>query len=256
MQESKPQPDIDAGLLADLSALADGSLDPERAESVRELIVNSPELRERFEREERAVSILHELRDDRAPHSLRLAIDAQRRSAPRRRGRLLYGGALAVTVSAVVAFLVLLLPVGSPGAPSVSQAAALALRGATLPAPSVHSAVKLNQDVQDVYFPNWQGSFGWKAAGKRVDHIGGHVAVTVYYKRWGHTIAYTILDAPPLRWNNSPIVNLDGIRLQSFVGHGRLVVTWRRGGQTCILSGTRLTVGELAQLASWKAPGL
>jgi hypothetical protein len=254
MREARNEPEADARLMRDISALADGSLDPKRAERVSELIASSSALRERYEGEQRALAMLRELREDRAPHSLRLAIDARR--APRRRARLLSAGALVATVAAAVVLLVLLLPGGSPGAPSISQAAALALRGATLPAPSVHSAVKLNQDVQELYFPNWKGSFGWEAAGKRVDRIGGHVAVTVYYKRWGKTIAYTILDAPPLRWTNHPMLQLNGIRLQGFADHGRLVVTWRRGGHTCILSGAGATVAELAKLAGWEAPGL
>lgn len=252
MQEAKDEPD--AKLMADLAALADGSLDPKRAETVSELIASSPELRERYEREQRAVAILHQLRDDRAPHSLRVAVDARR--APRRRARVLPVGALAAAVAAAVALLVLLLPGGSPGAPSVSQAAGLALRGATLPAPLVRSEVKLNEDVQDVYFPNWGRPFGWEAAGKRVDHIGGHEAVTVYYTRRGRTIAYTILDAPPLRWSHPPILDRHGIEYQIFVDHGRLVITWRRGGNTCVLSGSRVGVAELAKLAGWEAPGL
>jgi hypothetical protein len=259
MQEANAQPEPDARLLADISALADGSLDPQRAKIVSELIANSPELRERYEREQRAVSLLHELRDDRAPHALRLALDANRRAARPRRGRLLYGGALAVTVSAVVLALVLLLPGGSPGAPSVSQAAALALRGPAIAAPvPVHTnPAKLSQDVQEVYFPNWEW-MKWEASGRRVDTLAGRPAVTVYYTntRTSREIAYTIVGAPPLRWPGSRTLNLSGIQLQSFVLNGRLVVTWRRAGHTCVLSGSGMTVAELAKLAGWKAPGL
>jgi hypothetical protein len=259
MQESNAQPEPDARLLADLSALADGSLDPQRAGVVSELIANSPELRERYEREQRAVSMLRELRDDRAPHALRLAIDAHRRPATRRRGRLLGAGALAATVSAVVVALVLLLPSGSPGAPSVSQAAGLALRGPTVapPAPVHTNPAKLNQDVQEVYFPNWEW-MKWEASGRRVDTLAGRPAVTVYYTntRNAQQIAYTIVGAPPLRWPNSHTLNLSGIRLQTFVLNGRLVVTWRRARHTCVLSGSGVTVAQLAKLAGWEAPGL
>lgn len=257
MQDPKAQSDADARLLADLSALADGSLEPRRAEIVSELIAGSPELRERYEREQRAVAMLHELRGDHAPHSLRLAIDARRHQAPRRRGRLLYAGALAVTVSAVVAVLVLLLPGGSPGAPSVSQAASLASRGSTLSAPPLdpRQPAKLEQDVQEVYFPNW-GWGGWHASGRRVDQFAGRLAVTVYYTKGARQIAYTILEAPPLGWPGARMTQLDGIHLQSFVLNGRLVVTWRRAGHTCILSGSAVTVPELAKLAGWDAPGL
>jgi hypothetical protein len=259
MQEPEAQPDPDAKLLAELSALADGSLDPKRAEIVSGLIACSPELRARYEREQRAVGVLHELRGDRAPHSLRLAIDARRRPATRRRGRLLYVGALAATVSAAVALLVLLLPGGSPGAPSVSQAAALAMRGPAVapPVPDGANPAKLNRDVQEVYFPNWHG-FRWEASGSRVDKIAGRLAVTVFYtnKQDSRQIAYTILAAPPLRWPGSRMLNLNGIELQSFVWNGRLVVTWRRAGHTCVLSGSGVSVAQLAKLAGWEAPGL
>jgi hypothetical protein len=259
MQEPNAHPDLDARLLADLSALADGSLDPQRAEIVTEQIANSPELRERFEREQRAVSILHEVRDDRAPHSLRLAIDAHRRPQTTRRGRLFGASALAVTVSVVVAALVLLLPGGSPGGPSVSQAAALALRGSAVapPAPVHTNPAKLAQDVQEVYFPNWEW-MKWEASGRRIDTLAGRPAVTVYYTntQTSRQIAYTIVGSPPLRRPGSRTLNLNGIQLQSFVLNGRLVVTWRRAGHTCVLSGSGMTVAQLARLAGWQAPGL
>ena len=255
MQEPTADPDADARLMADLSALADGTLDPKRAETVSELIAGSPELRERYEREQRAVTILHELREDRAPHSLRLAIDARR--TPRRRARLLPVGALAATVAAAVALLVLLLPGGSPGAPSVSQAAALALRGANLSAPLLNPRhpARLQQDVEDVYFPNWIW-VNWRPSGRRVDEFAGRVAVTVYYTNGSRQIAYTILEAPPLRQPGSRMTRLDGIQLQSFVRDDRLVVTWQRAGHTCILSGSGVTVAQLAKLAAWDAGGL
>lgn len=253
MQEAKDEPD--AKLMADLSALADGSLDPKRAETVSELIASSPALRERYEREQRAVAILHELRDDRAPHSLRVAVDAGR--APRRRTRLFPVGALAATVAAAVVLLVLLLPGGSPGAPSVSEAAALALKGPALPAPARGPGMKLNEDVQEIYFPNWEW-FHWRASGARTDKLDGKLAVTVYYTNTkdSRQIAYTIVAAPPLRRPGSQMMQLGGIRLQTFVKNGRLVVTWERAGHTCVLSGPGVTVEQLAKLAGWKAPGI
>jgi hypothetical protein len=271
--EAEPDPRI----LAELSALADGSLAPERADEVLERIEASPGLAERYERERRAVGALRELRSDRAPASLRFAIEEHRLRAPARRervryggilglatagraGRILYGGTLAAATAVAVALLILLLPGGSPGAPSVSQAAALALTGPTGKAPAVdprrHSLLRL--DVQETYFPHWSGWFGWQAVGQRVDRLDGKLAVTVYYrfKRDGREIAYTILASPPLRRPDARAAQVDGISLQSFTMHGRLVVTWRRAGHTCILSGARTSTAELAKLAGWKADGL
>jgi hypothetical protein len=258
MDEPRETAEPNARTLAEISALADGTLDPARADAVHHLIASSPELARRYERERSAVEALHSLRSDRAPASLRIAVDAQPRPAPRRRGRVLYGGALGAAVAAGLVALLLLLPGGSPGAPSVSQAATVALRGPVLAAPApdpMHPDSKLGREVQEVYFPNWAG-FGWRAVGQRVDRVGGRTAVTVYYGRWGRRIAYTILASPALRRPGTNTRWLDGTELQSFLVHGRLVVTWQRAGHTCILSGAGVSSAELSRLAAWKAPGL
>jgi hypothetical protein len=154
---------------------------------------------------------------------------------------------------------VLLLPGGAPGAPSVSQAAALASRGATDLAPlpdASNPAVKLAQSIEEVYFPNWSGRFGWKATGRRIDMIDGRRAVTVYYDWRGNRIAYTIVAAPALAQPRSQASTVNGTVLRTFTLDGRLVVTWRRAGHTCVLSGAGVQAGTLHKLAAWKAPGL
>lgn len=246
----------DTRTLADVSALADGTLDPARAASVQHLIDGSPALRRRYERERRVVTATQALRQDRAPARLRMSLAAHRRPAPRRRPRLVYAGGLALVAAAAVAAFILL-PGGAPGAPSVSQAAALALRGPAMKAPApdpTRPEVKLRQDVEDVYFPNWGRSFGWRAVGQRVDRLGQQRAVTVYYQRGAQRIAYTILAAPALKWPGKDTRRLNGVAIQSFTSRGRLIVTWRHTGHTCILSGARVSVAELAKLAAWKIP--
>src|SRR5207237_9377058 len=128
-------------LLADLSALADGTSDAARESTVREQMAASPRLRGRYERERRAVAALYATRADRAPARVRARIEAQRRGAERAdggwlvpRSRFAYGGFAAVVAAAVA--VALLLPGGTPGGPSVSEAAALALRGSAQPAPA------------------------------------------------------------------------------------------------------------------------
>jgi hypothetical protein len=255
MSERKSEAEPEAKVLAELSALADGTLDPKRADIVREQIATTPELRERYDRELRAVNALHELRADRAPAALRIAVDTRRHRAPKRRERLVYAGALSATVAAVVVALVLLLPGGSPGSPSVSQAAALATRGAALPAPAEHGGT-LRRDVQETYFPNWRPSFGLWASGQRTDRLNGRLAVTVYYTDHSkREIAYTILAMPPLDWPTARTSQVDGLALQSFVQDGRTIVTWRRGDHTCVLSASGVSATRLAQLASWRVPG-
>jgi hypothetical protein len=246
--------------LAELSALADGTLDPARRTEVEARIAASPELSVLYERERRVVEMLHETRTAvRAPASLRARIEAQRPSrrtfARRRFG---YAGALAGAVAAVALALVLILPAGTPGAPSVSQAAGLAILGPSgaAPAPDPRVPAKLGTQVEDVYFPNWARQFGWRAVGQRTDHIGGRLAVTVFYEWRGKRLAYTIVGAPALAIPAGPVSRRKGTELRTLMVHGRLVVTWRRAGHTCVLSGSGVPVAALQGLAAWKTAGL
>jgi anti-sigma factor RsiW len=152
-----PQPT--AAELADLSALADGTLDPGLRAQVEATIAASPELSALYERERRVVEALHQARaTERAPEQLKARIEAARpaRTVVARR-RLAYVGGLAGALAAVALALVLALPGGAPGAPSVSDAAGLAARGPTQapPAPDpVSPEAMLHQNVGEVYFPN------------------------------------------------------------------------------------------------------
>jgi Anti-sigma-K factor rskA len=69
--------------IAELAALADGSLDPERGAALREQVAASPELADRLAEQERAVSLARSAAAEvEAPAALRARIEAQRR--PRR----------------------------------------------------------------------------------------------------------------------------------------------------------------------------
>jgi len=246
--------------LAELSALADGTLDPERRPHVEAAIAASPELRALYEREQRVVAILHRAAaTDRAPTTLRARIEAARPSSRQlARRRTAYGGALAGVLAAGALALALVLPAGTPGAPSVSQAAALAARGPSLPAPGPDPRVpqvKLGQAVDEVYFPNFALSLGWSAVGQRSDRLGGRAARTVYYQYGGQRVAYTIVGLPALAQPSARVANVDGIELRALMVGGRTVVTWRRAGHTCVLSGKGVTASQLEELASWKASG-
>jgi hypothetical protein len=260
MASAEHKSEIDPKQLADLSALADGSLDPARVAEVRERIATSPELTALFERERRVVAILHEARaTERAPARLRAAIEAQR--PPKRaqaQRRIVFGGSLAGAMAAIALALVLILPAGTPGAPSVSEAAALAARGVAAAAPSSDPSspgTKLAASLGDVYFPDWTHSFGWKAVGQRSDRLNGRLALTVYYSSRGHRIAYTIVDAPALARPNASSKHVSGTEYQTLNLGGRLVVTWRRDDHTCVLSaGSGVPASTLRQLAAWSAP--
>jgi hypothetical protein len=112
----------------------------------------------------------------------------------------------------------------------------------------------LRQSVGEVYFPNWDRSLGWHAVGARTDQLGGHQAVTVYYQWRDKQIAYTIVSAPALAQPAAHRTWLHGTELRTQTQNGRLVVSWYRGGDTCVLSGRGVTAGELQKLAAWRAP--
>src|SRR5262245_20059850 len=87
--------------IAELAALADGSLDPERSAVLREQVADSPELADRLAEQERAVSLSRSAAAEvEAPPALRARIEAQRR--PRRarapRGFILAGAAVAAVL--------------------------------------------------------------------------------------------------------------------------------------------------------------
>jgi anti-sigma factor RsiW len=248
-----------ASELADLSALADGTLDPSRRAEVEAHVSASPELSALYERERRVVAALHQARStDRAPAALRARIEAsrpQRRTVARR--RIAYTGGLAAALAAVALAVVLALPGGTPGAPSVSDAAALAARGPAHDAPApdpAHPGTQLRQNVGDVYFPNWTHSFGWRAVGARTDELGGRKAVTVYYQWKNQRVAYTIVAPPALAQPAAHRTWHNGTELRTLTHNGRRIVTWRESGDTCILSGTGITAAELQKLAAWSVP--
>lgn len=240
--------------LAELAMLADESLPPERREDVQARIAAAAGGPELLAGERRAVEALRAVAHVRAPESLRAFLAAQELSsgrAPRPRRAVLTGG-LAAALAVLVLALILALPGGTPGSPSVSQAASLAARGPSAPAPPArHGHVGLlSRDVDEIYFPNWAG-IGWRASGERVDRLDGHLLDTIYYRGYGRRVAYTIVGGAALREPAHAALTLrHGTALRS-LGHGKnAIVTWRRAGHTCILSGARVPDRVLLRLAA------
>lgn len=252
---------LNAAELAELSALADGTLDPARREAVQARIDASPELRTRFEREQRVVGVLHQARArDRAPDQLRARIEQSRRQSAGRRlpalpqWRIGFAATSAVALAAVIAVVALVIPAGTPGAPSVSQAAALSLRPATAPGPrpDPDDPQGLNTNVQGLYFPNWPSP--WRATGERSDRIDGRQVTTVYYASKYGSAVYSIVASPVLRQAGGQAVKQGGLEIRTLRIDGRTVVTWREWGHTCVLSSRTVPTGELQELAALPAP--
>ncbi len=145
--------------------------------------------------------------------------------------------------------------IGGTGAPTVASAAGL---GARTPvsvagaAPNDHGVVP-GVKAAGISFPDWGPSFGFEAVGVRRDHLGDRLATTVFYARGDQQIAYTIMSGPAVPAGAALRESVwNGVRIGSFLTHGRVVVTWLRDGHTCVLSGVGAPSALLARLAAWK----
>jgi len=250
------RPEMGRRDLADLAMLADGSLPPARRAEVEARIVALPGGRELLENERTAVEALRGAEHARAPASLRERIAAEQARAGRapQRRREVLGGGLAGALAVLVLVLVLVLPGGSPGSPSISQAASLALRGPSAPAPPPARGTPrdlLARDVDEVYFPNWSG-IGYKATGERIDRLDGHLLDTIYYiGSGGARIAYTIVGGSALAEpTGATLSQSNHVELRAHALGHRQLVTWRRAGHTCILTGAHVSDQALLHLAS------
>ncbi len=164
------------------------------------------------------------------------------------------------TALASVAAAVALALVGTSGAgPTLSEATALTLRGPSMSAPAENSASRtsLTAAVDGVAFPYWEHRFGWRASGQRIDSLDGRTIRTVFYTNSaGLRIGYAIVAGRPapdiasgaVRWR-------DGTRYQLTSEHGAPVVTWKRDGHLCIVSGRGVNAKTLLALASWNEHG-
>jgi hypothetical protein len=192
-----------------------------------------------------------------APPALRARLAEGERARPQRarawsgRPRLVIG-TLAATGLAVVLAAVLVFAGGAAG-PSVDDAAALALARPNAAAPAVAGGA-LDARVDDVTFPNYAYQWpAWKAAGARHDTIGGRPATTVTYRGPKGDVGYTIVAGKALpEPHGARIVNSAGVTLSIYRKDGATVVTWRRGGHTCVLAGRGQGVErQLVKFATW-----
>jgi hypothetical protein len=189
----------------------------------------------------------------RAPLALRERIEADRARARPARRRWALGGSFAAVAAAAV--LAVVLVGGGGGGPSVTQAAELARLGPAAPAPAVSSAHpgQLARSVGGVVYPSWQDEFPWHASGAREDKLEGRRAVTVFYENPAHArIGYTIVDGEALDEPSGPGLRQGDEHYVVLKRGARTIVTWRRGGHTCVLSGpASVPRAKLLALASW-----
>jgi hypothetical protein len=257
-----PEREPSGRLMRELSALADGSLAPERAEALEARVEEEPALAAMLAEQRRAVDAVRAVAPA-APAHLRARIDAMHARtdavpAPTSRRRWWIpasGGALA---AAAVAALIVLLTGGNPSSPSVGDAAALTVKPATAPAPARdESRPLLEVSVGGIAFPDWAKAFGWRAVGRRDDKLDGRDTVTIFYAKGSKRIGYTIVDGNSLAWpKNAAKTIRKGTDVRSFGSGGRVVVTWRRDGHSCVMSGgPGVSRAELVALAAWRDGG-
>jgi anti-sigma-K factor RskA len=100
-----PRDEADGREIAELAALADGSLPADRRGELEERVAGSEELAGRLAEQQRAVALSQSAAAEvKAPEALRARIEAQRHARPaRRRRRVLVGGLAAAAVAGAVA---------------------------------------------------------------------------------------------------------------------------------------------------------
>lgn len=244
--------------LAELAALADGTLAEERRAALAQRVEASPELAERLAEQERALELIHgAVGEVQAPASLREALAAPARPrARRRRFRLAAAFATAAVVLGVVALA--LLSSSTPVSPTVVQAAELGAKPATGGAPPAQPGTPelLAAEQDGVAFPNWRSKFGWVTTGQRHDRLHGRDTTTVFYEKHGLRLAYTIVSGERLTWpEGARVVVQRRVAVRVLQRGGRVIATWLRRGRTCVLSGVGPRESLLVKLASWRGAG-
>jgi hypothetical protein len=203
--------------------------------------------------------------DVRAPERLHREVQAlvdeavARRSAPSARllggraARLRLGGALAVAAVVAVALALALGTSGSGGALTLRETSPLTLRTATIAAPaqSASHPAHLDASVGGVWFPYWEGRFGWRSSGARVDRVGGREVTTVFYTdRTGQRIGYAIAAGPAPSVSGGVLDWRAGTPYRLMDENGAHVVAWTRDGHLCVVSGRGVSSATLLTLAS------
>src|SRR5580765_1052492 len=130
--------------LAELAALADGTLAADRRAEVEAWVAATPALQELLERQRQSLALTKAL-SDKPSASLRAAVDERART-PRARKRSLGPRLAAVGVAVAAVAVAAVVLTGGPGAPSVAQAAELARKAPTEPAPASAGGSKLVAD--------------------------------------------------------------------------------------------------------------
>jgi anti-sigma factor RsiW len=245
---------------AELTQLADGSLDPARQDELRAQIRKTPALARALAEQEHAVKLLRSTSEITAPEALRARLDAlvaepsQSAERKRRWPRLRLSFALPAMAAVAAAVVVAVLIIGGNGTagPTLPQTARAALSASTLPPPadSATNPAQLDVSVGGIPFPDWSRNIGWRTLGQRNDTLGGRRVVTVFYAgHKGTRIGYAIVSGPPINVSGDTTLHEGGNTYTLFnLGNAR-GITWRRDGHTCVIAGRGVSDAKLLALA-------
>ena len=182
---------------------------------------------------------------ERAPIQLRLHIDEmsrQRSARPVRRIVLIPAVGM---LAAIVLTLLLVLPGGTPGGPTVAQAAALSAQpikwSPPAPGTSGRSLAKAYARFADVRFPRGLEGGGWMVETWRISSLDGRRILTIYYSRGSQIVSYSIAAAPKLAGQKAGF--------STFTVTGHAVVSWQESNHSCLLSSAKSSRSALLALA-------
>jgi hypothetical protein len=183
-----------------------------------------------------------------APESLRVSVARMAAPPARRpvwRRPMLAGGAVAALAAVVVA-VVLVLSGGS--GPTVAQASRVALAPPVAGPPARKAgSEELDVTVDGVAYPYWDDTGGWRAVGTRRDVVDGRdVTSVVYADDRGRRIGYAIAAGDALPASGGRAAG----RFRVLRVGGADVVTWERGGRTCILASRDVGSDVMLRLAA------
>jgi hypothetical protein len=159
------------------------------------------------------------------------------------------------TLAALAVALAIVLAPGSSGAPSVADAAGVALRAPTRPAPAVDRSDPrfVRASLAGVRFPNYAYDSRWGTVGGRIDTLAHRPSQTVVYGLGPVRVGYTIVDGQPLTAPpGARAADADGTPVWVASLDGALVVSWERAGHTCVLASRTATLPQMLRFVAWR----
>jgi len=169
--------------------------------------------------------------------------------------KLIGATAAALATVVLVATAIISWSIAGPSAwPTAAQVAALW----TLPATRRVEAdpadrTRLDISYHGIAYPNYHDREGWHPVAARYDRIGGLATVTVFYQTGRRCAAYTVVPTTGLAVPaEATRLRVAGLSLTEFRSGDRWIVTFRRSGNTCVLTAAAPRERRwLIALATW-----